>query len=192
MIPVNDNVWHHLGFVWSNTNGRWDVLVDGTPRAIRDSVKTGHVIPGGGMLAIGQKYKTPGFEKGAEFLGKISRVNIWDKALTGEEIEAMAQSRGDEEGNILKWFDAVHNIVGNIQVALPSNVQNTSKRSGCFCKQFYVHLYFFFVITSNQGHRGRGGQRGPWPPLSLRPVGKLEIWYFVGINFVLRLTSKYF
>ena len=41
MIPVNDNVWHHLGFVWSNTNGRWGVLVDGTPRAIRDSVKTG-------------------------------------------------------------------------------------------------------------------------------------------------------
>ena len=136
MIPVNDNVWHHLGFVWSNTNGRWDVLVDGTPRAIRDSVKTGQVISGGGMLAIGQKYVASGFETGAEFLGKISGVNIWDKALTGEEIEAMAQSRGDEEGNILKWFNAVHNIVGNIQVALPSNVKNTSKRSGCFCKHF--------------------------------------------------------
>ena len=127
MIPVNDNVWHHLGFVWSNTNGRWDVLVDGTPRAIRDSVETGQVIPGGGMLAIGQKYKASGFETGEEFLGKISGVNIWDQALSGEKIEAMAQSRGDEKGNILKWFNVVHNFVGNIEVALPSNVQNTNR-----------------------------------------------------------------
>jgi hypothetical protein len=129
MIPVNDNVWHHLGFAWSNTNGRWDVLVDGTPRAIRQSVKTGQIIPGGGMLVIGQYYTTSGFETGAGFLGKISGVNIWDKALTGEEIETMAQSKGNEEGNILRWFNAVKNIVGNIQVVMPSNAQNTSKHS---------------------------------------------------------------
>ncbi len=138
MIPVNDNVWHHLGFVWSNTNGRWDVLVDGTPRAIRASVKTGQVIPGGGTLVIGQNYITSGFETGAGFLGKISGVNIWDKALTGEEVEAMAQSRGNEEGNILRWFNVVNNIVGNIQVVMPSNSQNTSKG-----------VYFFTILLTN-------------------------------------------
>lgn len=137
MIPVNDNVWHHLGFIWSNTNGRWDVLVDGTPRAMRDSVRAGKVISGGGTLVIGQHHITSGFEAGAGFLGKISGVNIWDKALTGEEVEAMAQSRGNEKGNLLRWFNVVNNIFGNIQVVKPSNAHNTSKRSVFF---FYKHL----------------------------------------------------
>ena len=129
MIPVNDNVWHHLGYVWNNANGRWDVLIDGTPRAIRTSVKVGHVIPTGGTLVIGQRHATTDFEVGKGFLGQLSGVNIWDQALTGEEVEAMAQYRGNEEGNVLRWFSVLKNIVGNIQVVKPSNAQNTSKCS---------------------------------------------------------------
>ena len=129
MIPVNDNVWHHLGYVWNNANGRWDVLIDGTPRAIRTSVKVGKVIPAGGTLVIGQRHATTDFQVGKGFLGQLSGVNIWDQALTGEEVEAMAQYRGNEEGNVLRWFSVLKNIVGNIQVVKPSNAQNTSKCS---------------------------------------------------------------
>ncbi|XP_028395050.1 sushi, von Willebrand factor type A, EGF and pentraxin domain-containing protein 1-like [Dendronephthya gigantea] len=129
MTPVNDNVWHHLGFVWSNTNGLWNVLIDGTPRALRDSVKAGAgaVIPGGGTLVIGQRHSTSGFKEGEGFLGQISGLNIWNKALTGEEIETMSESRGDEQGNILRWFNVLNSIVGNIQLVKPSNARNTSK-----------------------------------------------------------------
>lgn len=116
MIPVNDNVWHHLGFIWNNTNGRWDVLIDGTPRAMRSSVNVGDVIRKGGTVMLGG------------FHGMISGVNIWDKALTGKEVEDFSKSRGDEEGLILRWFNALNTIVGNIQVVAPSNARSTSKR----------------------------------------------------------------
>lgn len=136
MIPVNDNAWHHLGFVWSNANGRWDVLIDGTPRALRDSVKVGVVIPGGGTLVIGQRHSTSGFKEGEGFLGQISGLNIWNKALTGEEIETMSKSRGDERGNILRWFNVFNRIFGNVQLVTPSNAQNTSKRfTGSCCSR---------------------------------------------------------
>ena len=141
MIPVNDNVWHHLGYVWNNANGRWDVLIDGTPRAIRTSVKVGKVIPGGGTLVIGQHHAKTGFEVGKGFLGQLSGVNIWDQAFTGEEVEVMAQCRGNEEGNVLRWFSVLKNIVGNIQVVKPSNAHNTSKLG------FYIfYFYSVFII----------------------------------------------
>ena len=127
MTPINDNVWHHLGFIWSNVNGRWEVLIDGTPRAIRNSVKISQVIPGGGSLVIGQHYATSGFQADGGLLGQISGVNIWDTAFSGEEVELLAQSRRDEKGNILRWFNVLKNIVGNFQVVKPSIAQNTSK-----------------------------------------------------------------
>ena len=110
MTPINDNVWHHLGFIWSNVNGRWEVLIDGTPRAIRNSVKIGQVIPGGGSLVIGQHYTTSGFQADGGLLGQISGVNIWDTAFSGEEVEDLSQSRGNNEGNILRWFNVLKNM----------------------------------------------------------------------------------
>ena len=148
MIPVNDNVWHHFGFVWSNVNGRWDVLVDGTPRAIRTSVEAGKVIPGGGTLVIGQRHVTTGFEIGEGFLGQISGLNIWDRALPGEEVEAMAQYRGNEEGNVFRWFNVLKNIARNITVVKPSNAQSSSKGS-VFLISLQCFLIFFVLHFQN-------------------------------------------
>ena len=159
MIPINDNVWHHLGFVWSNTNGRWEVLVDGTPRAIRTSVKVGKVIPGGGTLVIGQRHVTSGFEMGMGFLGQISGLNIWDRELTGEELEEMAQSRGNEEGSVLRWFKVLKNIFGNVQVVKPSNAENTSKHFtsnsilSCFSRTIWFTKLACCSLSTNLVHK---------------------------------------
>ena len=147
MIPVNDNVWHHFGFVWSNANGRWEVLVDGTPRAIRTSVKVGKVIPGGGTFVIGQRHVTTGFKIGDGFLGQISGLNIWDRALTGEEVEAMAQYKGNEQGNVLRWFNVLKNIVGNVTVVKPSNAQTLSKRSVFF---YLLAMFQYFLSYTSR------------------------------------------
>ena len=73
--------------------------------------------------------------------------------------------------------------------------------SGCISdinfhfRNFVQNVKFCFVlqVANIQGRRGWGGQRGPWPPLSLRPVVKLEIWYFIGISglFALGLICMY-
>ena len=127
IIPVNDNVWHHLGFAWSNVNGRWDVLVDGTPRAVRNGIKTGATIPAGGRMVIGQEHKGSQFVNGKGFLGQISSVNLWNRALLGEELDDLAQSPSAGRGNILRWFQVLRNIHGALEIIAPSKAENTSK-----------------------------------------------------------------
>ena len=127
IIPVDDNAWHHFGFAWDNANGRWDVLIDGTPRALRSNFQTGSTIPGGGRLVIGQKYVGSQFASGEGFLGQLSNVNIWDRALTGEELEELAHSPDAGRGNILRWFQILGNVRGALEIVTPSKARNTSK-----------------------------------------------------------------
>ena len=126
IIPVNDDVWHHLGFAWSNVNGRWDVLVDGTPRAIRNGVKTGATIPAGGRLVIGQEHEGSKIVDGKGLLGQISGVNLWDRALLGEELDSLAKTPNAGRGNILRWFQVLRNIHGALEIVAPSKSKNTN------------------------------------------------------------------
>ena len=95
---------------------------------MKDSLGTGHIIVGGGTLVIGQRYSSSGFVTGSGLLGQISGVNIWDKALSAQELEEMAKSRGNEQGNILRWFEVLDNLAGDVKVVKPSNAHSTSKQ----------------------------------------------------------------
>ncbi|CAB3991322.1 sushi, von Willebrand factor type A, EGF and pentraxin domain-containing 1 [Paramuricea clavata] len=156
IIPVNDDVWHHLGFAWSNTKGRWEVLVDGTSRAIRSKIKTGVIIPAGGRLVIGQEYTGTGFVADRGFHGQLSGVNFWDRALAGEELEALAKtSDSGMQGNILRWFQVLKNIYGPVEKVTPSKVINTNK-------ELNFELQFG---SSNTGQPGYILSPGPEQPM---------------------------
>ena len=124
---MNDNVWHHFAFAWSGANGRWDLLIDGTPWALRTGFKVGATIPAGGRLVIGQLNEGYEFVAGEELLGRISRVNLWDRALSGEELEDLSQSPDASRGNILRWFQVLRNVHGPLEIVPPSKAENTSK-----------------------------------------------------------------
>lgn len=143
MIPVNDGYWHHLGFTWSNRGGEWNVYIDGTHRCLKKLIKVGAIIPKGGTLVIGQKLTTLGFKPNKSFAGEISRLNLWDRALSGDEVEAMAKFPGNERGNLISWFKVVDNFVGDIKVIVPSKAQNTGKRRKIIFKGFLFCLPAF-------------------------------------------------
>lgn len=124
MVPVNDGYWHHLGFTWSNV-GNWNVFIDGKHRALKEQIGVNRTIPGRGTLVIGQGLTTSGFEPGQEFSGEISRLNFWDRVLSGYDIEAMAKLPGNERGNLISWFRVVDNVVGDVKVISPSKAHNT-------------------------------------------------------------------
>ena len=126
--PVNDGVWHHLGVVWDNKNGRFDVLMDGIPMYMQENIKTGAIIPGGGTFLIGQYYTVSGFEADSGFLGEISAMNIWNKSLSGEMIESMAKSEVYVEGNVLKWKLVPTHIFGDVEVVRPAKIKNYASK----------------------------------------------------------------
>ena len=127
MIPVNDNIWHHLGLIWNNTQGRLVILVDGTPRYISENFQKDQVIPGGGKFVIGLQYGVSQDNSG--FLGQISSMNFWNTSFPEEMVESMARAKVHLKGNALKWSNVLGNMFGDIEVIRPSNAKNTSKYS---------------------------------------------------------------
>ena len=121
-IPINDGDWHHVGFAWFGITGQLILVIDGVLWAsIIIKVKT---IPSKGVLTIG-KIVHNGLTY--HFVGNISRVNMWSKAMSGSEIEELAKSPGSRDGDLISWFMVKDHISGQ-QVIYPS----TAVFSGCY------------------------------------------------------------
>jgi len=83
---VTDGQWHHVGLVYDNTTMKRHLYVDGTEVAVDDSVVAGVQSTAGLYIGAGQTLEAPSF-----FSGLIDDVRIYTKALTPEEIAALAQ-----------------------------------------------------------------------------------------------------
>jgi len=58
-----------------------------------------------GVLVLGndQEYRGGGYTVGESYQGSLTNVNIWDRALTEQELSALTKSCLTGEGNLLKW-----------------------------------------------------------------------------------------
>ena len=84
-IVITDDQWHHVGFVW---DGSYRVLYADGIEVAKDATAQNSLKPTTGGLCIGAN-KTLGVE--TFFSGLIDDVRIYDRALTPEEIAALAQ-----------------------------------------------------------------------------------------------------
>jgi hypothetical protein len=66
-------------------------------------LSAGKVIQGGGVLSLAQKIPKPSLR--VRYIGRINDLNIWDKVLTSNEIEAMLKCGGSTAGNVKSWSD---------------------------------------------------------------------------------------
>ncbi len=82
---ITDGAWHHIGLVWDKSY-RY-LYVDGAEVA-RDAVSISYPMPCDGGLYLGAS-KT--LDSGSFFSGLIDDVRIYNKALSAEEIAALAQ-----------------------------------------------------------------------------------------------------
>ncbi|XP_003433222.2 pentraxin-related protein PTX3 [Canis lupus baileyi] len=100
--------WTRLCGTWESRRGRVSLWVDGEPVAAALEMATGHLVPEGGILQIGQEKNGccvgGGFDEALAFSGRLTGFNIWDRVLGNEEIR---ESGGAESchirGNVVGW-----------------------------------------------------------------------------------------
>lgn len=105
---ISPGKWTHLCSSWDSATGRTSLWVKGELVATAVGVATGHVVPEGGILQIGQEKNGccvgSGFDETLAFSGRLTGFNIWDRVLSSEEIR---ESGGAESchirGNVVGW-----------------------------------------------------------------------------------------
>ena len=128
MVPVNDNLWHHICVSWENVGGRWDVLVDGAPRAHGSAwSQTVSLSPGKVVVGQAQEIYGGGFILKESFTGKIGSFNIWDTKMANSEIKEKAKSCSQELGNVIDWRMFRHGIHGNPELISPQSCVSHGK-----------------------------------------------------------------
>ncbi|XP_022624629.1 pentraxin-related protein PTX3 isoform X2 [Seriola dumerili] len=114
--------WIHLCGAWSSDQGLATLWSGGKKVASTPGVAEGHILPDGGSLQLGQERNgccplspssgsgVAGFEGGFDpklaFTGKMTGVNMWDRALSEEEISQLALQKGqgcEQRGNVVAW-----------------------------------------------------------------------------------------
>ncbi|XP_056139057.1 pentraxin-related protein PTX3 [Lampris incognitus] len=124
VVKAGASEWVHLCGVWMSEQGLASLWANGIKVASTPGVAEGHTIPDGGSVQLGQERNgccsgspsmqvgsgMQGFEGGFDpkmaFAGKMTGVNLWDRALTEEEISkrALRESQScDSRGNVVAW-----------------------------------------------------------------------------------------
>ena len=106
-----------MGFTWSGVTGEWNLLIDGVLWANR-KVFAGRTIPSGGVLTIG---KTTDNGVVYNLVGKISRLNLWSKAMNGSEIQEISKSPGSRDGDLIAWSLLKDSVITDLKIIRPSD-----------------------------------------------------------------------
>ncbi|XP_035978291.1 pentraxin-related protein PTX3 [Halichoerus grypus] len=100
--------WTHLCSTWNSERGRTSLWVNGELMATTVEMATGHIVPEGGILQIGQEKNGccvgGGFDETLAFSGRLTAFNIWDRVLSNEEIRETGGAESCHiRGNIVGW-----------------------------------------------------------------------------------------
>jgi len=103
-----DGRWHHLALTWESSTGKTSLYLNGTKKD-ETTLSAGKTLIGKGVIVIGQdqdSYKG-GYDPDQTFQGKLTKMNMWNKVLSADEIKAMQNSSvcASENGNIVQWSD---------------------------------------------------------------------------------------
>lgn len=92
---------------WESHNGRSQLYINGTLKHSELGYQTGSTIEANGLFVLGNDQDSygGGFKSGDAFVGRISRVNVWDKVLSHETITKRMDRCGNEVGTAVAWKD---------------------------------------------------------------------------------------
>ena len=118
--PLNDGAWHSVCVTWQKSTSICTAYVDGKTNDKRsfDSCRGDNVLDfNGKTLVLGQKM--PNDEDGLflqshSFTGNLSRLNIWDYALSEEQVYGVATECSKTSGNILSWAMFQTDLQGSV------------------------------------------------------------------------------
>jgi hypothetical protein len=97
---------------WNSDDGLLEVYLDGNLHYEDTNVTTGDDIPSSGKWIIGQDQDNynEGFEEESAFQGSLTDVNVWDRALDGNEIFILSLEKCSGlgmQGNFKAYKDMV-------------------------------------------------------------------------------------
>uniref|UniRef100_A0A2K5NK29 Pentraxin 4 n=1 Tax=Cercocebus atys TaxID=9531 RepID=A0A2K5NK29_CERAT len=106
--PLLDGQWHHICVIWTSTQGRYWLHVDRRLVATGSRFREGYEIPPGGSLVLGQEQDSVGggFDSSEAFVGSMSGLAIWDRALVPGEVANLATGKEFPAGAILTLANA--------------------------------------------------------------------------------------
>ncbi|EDO42224.1 predicted protein, partial [Nematostella vectensis] len=101
-----DGEWHHIIFTWENSEGEYQIYIDGNKIKSNKNKRVGYAIKQG-ILSLGQEQDSyggnGGFDKNQCYRGNITGVNIWDQVLPDDDILALANKCPSGVGNVVSW-----------------------------------------------------------------------------------------
>ncbi|EDO38410.1 predicted protein, partial [Nematostella vectensis] len=105
--PVVDGKWHHYGITWRSNDGHVEIHADGILRLSQTGFATGHTLPAGGTMVLGQSYRVLNGalnqDSDLNFHGNLTSVNIWSRLLGGLSMAALSKGTGLESGDVISW-----------------------------------------------------------------------------------------
>ena len=111
-----------MAVTWENINGRHEIFVDGLRKGQGEGLVNGTTIVPGGYIVVGNDKDPGGFQSRDAFVGKISRVNVWDYVIPSETIMLLSQRCGQENGETVAWRDIrTGSFHGEVHIWEPSS-----------------------------------------------------------------------
>ncbi|KAG9480854.1 hypothetical protein GDO78_010235 [Eleutherodactylus coqui] len=104
--------WTSICASWSSSI--WAVWIDGTP--YKEDGVPNVKISGVPVIIIGQKQTSHGggFKASESFVGEITDINMWDKALTDENMMDYFAAN-EMSGNVINWNALNYNLIGEVK-----------------------------------------------------------------------------
>ncbi len=90
-LTFDDDTFHHLAVTWRGSDGELRVFLDGV-QTHSTNLNPNFVIPGGGILRIGQRQNA---SASGAFTGVLDEVTVYDRVLTPGEIADISDTGAD-------------------------------------------------------------------------------------------------
>ncbi|XP_054755195.2 sushi, von Willebrand factor type A, EGF and pentraxin domain-containing protein 1-like isoform X1 [Lytechinus pictus] len=121
----SDTNWHFIAVTWTSETGAWAYYLDGSEAASGTGLSTGTFVKGRGIFILGQDQDTYNGSYVAKetFIGSLSQVNIWDYAMTGEEVRSL-RTCCSQSGNALSWAQLSTGLRGALRRSERSEICN--------------------------------------------------------------------
>ena len=139
-LSVNDGQWHHVAVTWESAGGTWHSYKDGVETRISSQTdqafQQGEVISGDGVMILGQEQDEigGGFNTEENFVGDVSQLNIFDYALSANDIYNLVYSCDYVKGNVAAWSDFRERLFGTYYL--------TDKSYACDCECSILPMQF--------------------------------------------------
>lgn len=114
MDLFKDKAWHQVCIVWSTKTAAWSIYIDGK----RDTYGTYNDF-------LGRRLGTLEIVKSTSRNKMLmTQVNLWNRALNNQEIEAISKSCNNGIGSLLSWAD-LYDVNKKSRYIKPSSCQAT-------------------------------------------------------------------